>query len=147
MAEFIALGETVEGAASSLCARKWEKKGLKIHPETKKRMLHCVGDRNSSVKVTKESEEVYDQDTQNATSHYHRNVGDLIKADSVDVYVDAKRIDFKTKEGVSGRHGANLIDINKHTIGTIRVPLNNIMHRLSSNLTMLLPQESNTKKK
>lgn len=42
MAKYIGFGETVEGAATDLCSRKWVQKGPKKHPDTNKTMFFCT---------------------------------------------------------------------------------------------------------
>ena len=132
MAKYIGFGETVEGAATDLCSRKWVQKGPKKHPVTNKTMFLYVGDRNTSVEVTKAIGEPEDEELKAKTAHFHRNVGDTLHADSISVFIDSRRgINFITKEGVSGRHGANLASTNTQTIATIKTPLAIFMKALS----------------
>ena len=143
MAKFIAAGETVEGAAADLCSRKWEKKGLKKHPITNKTMFLYVGDRNTSVEITKAIAEPDDEILRSATSHFHRKIGDILDADSISVFLDTKRsIRFVVKEGVSGRHGANIASIRMHTIATIKTPLNNLRKVLDYTPNKLLNEHA-----
>ena len=79
MAKYIGYGETVEGAATDLCSRKWVQKGPKKHPITNKTMFLYVGDRNTSVEVTKAIGEPEDEELKTKTAHFHRNVGDILQ--------------------------------------------------------------------
>ena len=124
MAEYIASGETIEGNAVDFTVRALYKNGLVEHPLTKKTMYRYSADRNATGVITKTRPEPNDKDIKEATSHYHRGLGDKIKADAIEFYTEGFRpIKFVVKEGVSGRHGAQLGSSKSHTIASIKTPI------------------------
>lgn len=115
-------GSIIEGNKCSIVARRVEWKGLKIDPITQKRMMLYELDRNCSVEVLEslnlsEEELIIRRDL-----CVHGEVGDLIKGDAIQVWVDIKRnsLKFDVKEGISARHGASLADTPKRTVGRIK---------------------------
>lgn len=126
------IGDTIEGAATDVVTRKFLKKGLKKHPITQETMMLYSCDLNSKAKITSIINEPSDPEIKKKTSHFHRENGDTISAKSISVYVDFshKSIKADVQEGISGRHGANLFSTNKHTIATIKTPLQNLLKKL-----------------
>ncbi len=124
MAKFIEKGETIEGNAVGIQCRKWIPQGPKKHPIYKKLMALYLTDRNSIAEVLAMMGIPNDSDIQQKTAHYHRNIGDRLEADSIEVYIDKlQSVRPRVKEGASHRHGAQFIDTKYHTIATIRMPL------------------------
>lgn len=124
MAEYIAYGDTIEGDAVDFTVRALYKNGLVEHPLTKKTMYRYSADRNATGIITKIRPEPTEEDIKEATSHYHRNIGDKIKADAIEFYTEGFRpIKFVVQEGVTGRHGAQLGSSKSHTIASIKNPL------------------------
>lgn len=129
MAIFENINDTIEGLKVDCVTRRFERKGLKKHPIYKTIMFLFSCDRNSSANI----KEAFPKDKKqlDGTEHYHREEGDGLKCDAMSVYVNQlKPVVPIVKEGVSGRHGASLIHTNKHTIASIKVPLQNVMTRL-----------------
>lgn len=124
MAEYIAFGETIEGNAVDFTVRALYKKGLVEHPLTKKTMYRYSADRNATGTITKIRPEPTEEDIKKATEHFHRALGDKLKADALDFYTEGFRpIKFIVQEGVTGRHGAQLGSSKSHTIASIKTPL------------------------
>lgn len=126
MGIYIAVGEVIEGAAVDCITRRWDWKGPKKHPITGKRMTLYISDRNSDASITKERPAPDDEEMRNKTSHFHRSLGDTLKADAMSIYVDKMtKITPNVKEGVTHRHGANIAHLTSHTIAEIRTPIDN----------------------
>lgn len=127
MAIYIKEGEIIEGKKAAVIARRAEWKGLKEEPITGKKMTLYELDRNSSVEITEalqlNEEEILIREQMNV----HGEVGDTIKGDAIRLWVDSKRnsLKFDTKEGVSGRHGANLASTNKRTVSKLKYSFEN----------------------
>ena len=131
MAKFIDKGETIEGVAISIQCRKWTHQGLKKHPIYKKTMALYLTDRNSVAEVLAVGETPNDSEIRQKTAHYHRNIGDILEADSIEVYIDKlSSIKPTVKEGASHRHGAQFVNTKCHTIATIRMPLETFKKKL-----------------
>lgn len=127
MAKFINVGDTIEADKAKCIARKFVLGVLKKHPITNKTMLLVTSDRNSNVEVTKACTIAYDEDMQKLTESFHREVGDTLEADSISIYLDARRCPkIDNTEGVSGRHGANYMTADTHTIATVKMPFDNM---------------------
>ncbi|GHT01427.1 hypothetical protein AGMMS49525_02110 [Bacteroidia bacterium] len=123
MSKFINIGDTIEAEHANACVRKLEWKGPRKHPITNECMMLYESNRNSNVEIVK----VYAGEIKKGTEHFHRNMGDILEADSISIYVDSTRREKSdVKEGVSARHGAQLIDIRKRSISTIKYPLHNL---------------------
>lgn len=134
MSEYVLFGETVEGEASNVCTRNQRWEGPHLHPVTKQRMMLYKFIDNSSVEVTKAGIEPDDQELKDATVMWHRNEGDKIRGYHIACYANTKRkLSFEVKEGISGRHGAQLLSINSHTIAAITVPMPNIQPQIEMN--------------
>ena len=129
MGTYTDVGDTIEGKAVDVQTRKLLKKGLKKHPITNETMMLYSCDRNSNAEV-KAAMEIEEEDER--TAHFHREVGDALNADAISVFVDFthKSITGKVKEGASARHGAIFFTTGKHTISTIRTPLQNLLKSL-----------------
>lgn len=141
MTKFIDKGETIEGDAIGLKCRKWIPKGPKRHPVYKKTMTLYLTDRNSSAEIIKARTIPTDKDIQEKTSHYHRDVGDRLEADSIEVYIDRlQSVKPEVKEGASGRHGAQFVNSKWHTAATIRMPLEIFKKKLG--YTALIPESN-----
>lgn len=143
MAIYIKEGEIIEGLKADVIARRAEWKGLKQEPITGKKMMLYELDRNSSVEVTQAMELDGEGLKLRELLGVHGEVGDKIQGDAIRLWVDTKRnsLKFVTKEGVSGRHGANLVSTNKRTIGKIKYSFDNYK-RLFNHSTQV---ESNIK--
>ncbi len=117
---FIDYGHITESSKCDVIARKVVFKRLQKEPITNKAMTLYNLDRNASVEIT----EKYECEGLPESPYIHREVGDKIVADAISLFIDTKRkISFDVKEGVSGRHGANLTDCKYHSIGRINRPL------------------------
>jgi len=124
MAIYINVGEVIEGKTIDCTAKKWLWKGLKKHPITQKRMTLYVTDRTSSASIIKTIDEPTDEKLKEMTKHFHRMEDDKLEADSLSVYVNKiQQITPIVKEGISGRHGAQIIHITEHTIAEVKTPL------------------------
>ena len=124
MTKYINVGETIEGKSISFQIRKWMFKGLKKHPITNKIMTLYETDKNSIAEIIESIEVPEDETLRDKTSYFHRNIGDMLQADSLSIYVDNKRkIIPSVSEGATHRHGAQYVTTKKHTIAHIKVPL------------------------
>lgn len=131
MAVFHNIGDTIEAKTAHCNVRAWDPVALKRHPITQEVMYLYRTDKNSHASVVSSVGLPSDDDIADATSHFHREVGDTLTADALSVFVSCKRaIRYKVKEGESHRHGAQLISIPYHTIATIKMPLANMMKKL-----------------
>ncbi|MDR0864296.1 MAG: hypothetical protein LBO74_05110 [Candidatus Symbiothrix sp.] len=119
MAKYINTGDTIEAEHTDACSRKIEWKGLRKHPITNENMTLYECDRNSTAEIIKIHEGVI----KDGTEHFHRENGDILEADAIRIYIASPRKErVYLKEGVSGRHGAQFIDIRKRSISTIKYP-------------------------
>lgn len=84
-------------------------------------------DRNSSVEITEALQLNEEEILIRKQMNVHGEVGDTIKGDAIRLWVDSKRnsLKFDTKEGVSGRHGANLASTNKRTVSKLKYSFEN----------------------
>lgn len=129
MAIFENVNDTIEGKKVDCTTRRFERKGLKKHPVYGTVMFLFSCDRNSSAEIVEAFPDSYE--CKEGTEIYHRAEGDGLKCDAMSVFVNQlKPVVPIVKEGVSGRHGASLIHTTRHTIATIKVPLQNVMSRL-----------------
>ena len=119
MSKYIKPGEFVDGKKCAVVTRKYDFKGPHRDPLTNSIMMLYELSRNCSVEVTQK----HDDDIERITG-VHYIVGDIIEAESIQMWVDTKRdnVGFVVKEGVTATHGANLADTKKRTIGTIKYP-------------------------
>lgn len=115
-------GSIVEGGKCSIMARRVEWKGLKYDPITGAKMTLYELDRNCSVEVLESLNLTQDDLGIRKKLYVNGNVGDLIKGDAIQVWVDTKRnsLKFGVKEGVSARHGASLAKTSKRTVGRLK---------------------------
>mgnify|MGYP003486505404 FL=1 len=127
MAIYIKEGEIIEGKKAAVVARRAEWKGLKEEPITGKKMTLYELDRNSSVEITEALQLNEEEILIRKQMNVHGEVGDTIKGDAIRLWVDSKRnsLKFDTKEGVSGRHGANLASTNKRTVSKLKYSFEN----------------------
>ncbi len=127
MAIYIKEGEIIEGKKAAVIARRAEWKGLKEEPITGKKMTLYELDRNSSVEITEALQLNEEEILIRKQMNVHGEVGDTIKGDAIRLWVDSKRnsMKFDTKEGVSGRHGANLASTNKRTVSKLKYSFEN----------------------
>ena len=124
---YIKEGEIIEGKKAAVVARRAEWKGLKEEPITGKKMTLYELDRNSSVEITEALQLNEEEILIRKQMNVHGEVGDTIKGDAIKLWVDSKRnsLKFDTKEGVSGRHGANLASTNKRTVSKLKYSFEN----------------------
>lgn len=127
MAIYIKEGEIIEGKKADVIARRAEWKGLREEPITGRKMTLYELDRNSSVKITEALQLNEEEILIRKQMNVHGEVGDTIKGDAIRLWVDSKRnsLKFNTKEGVSGRHGANLVSTNKRTVSKLKYSFDN----------------------
>ena len=127
MAIYIKEGEIIEGKKAAVIARRAEWKGLKEEPITGKKMTLYELDRNSSVEITEALQLNEEEILIRKQMNVHGEVGDTIKGDAIRLWVDSKRnsLKFDTKEGVSGRHGANHASTNKRTVSKLKYSFEN----------------------
>lgn len=127
MAIYINEGEIIEGIKADVIARRAEWKGLKREPITGKLMTLYELDRNCSVEIVEALELDEEGKAMREQLGVHGKVGDRIQGDAIRLWVDIKRnaLKFNTKEGISGRHGANLVTTNKRTIGKLKYSFDN----------------------
>lgn len=118
MTKHINIGDTIEAEHADAISRNIRWKGLKVHPVTKELMMLYECDRNSFVEVIKKCSSFLICECQ---------VGDQLEADAISIYIKTKRkLKIYVKEGVTGRHGAQFLDIRERNISTIRTPLFNL---------------------
>lgn len=128
------VNDTIEGEKVEVVTRRLESKGLVKHPVLGKTMIRYSCDRNSSAEVKEQGVVPEDEKLRNATSYYHRAVGDRLECDAMSVYIDQKKpVRSTVKEGVSGRHGASKFSTSKQTVANITTPLDNALKRLGMN--------------
>lgn len=126
MSEHIAPGDMVEGQKTKINARRIEfkKRSLQKHEITKKMMVSYSMDRNCTVEVA-EQVKLSEEEKKNREKYpIFGEVGDLIRADAIRLYVAGMRdiLGGDVKEGVSHRHGATVVSCPHHVIGKIQVP-------------------------
>jgi hypothetical protein len=123
MSKFINIGDTIEAEYADACSRKFEWKGFRRHPITDERMMLYECYRNSTAEIIK----AYAGVIKKGTEHFHRDAGDILEADAISIYIESARKEkIYIKEGVSGRHGSQFIDIRERSISTIKYPLQNL---------------------
>lgn len=136
------VGDTIEGQAVDCTGKVFYPKGLKKHPTTKQTMKLYTTDRTSQAVVRIEGVIPNDEGLKKATQYFHRNVDDKVTGDALCVYTDLKttiKIDvLHGKEGASHRHGTQFVSFRKHTIATVRVPLQNILKKLGRSNNSLI---------
>ena len=146
MAVYNNLGETIEGKAVDFDGRVILFQGAKKHPLTKETMKLYTTDRNSHAVVRKAGIEPKDAKVKEVTSLFHRNVEDKVTADSLSVYTDLRakvRIEVLHGEGASGQHGTNFARVNDHTIASVKMPLQNLLKKISiSNNTLTIEKNA-----
>lgn len=131
MAVFINPGDTIEGNAIDFVAKAWRKTGPIEHPLTKKTMYRYTTDRTSTATITKACPSPTDDDIKAATEHYHREEGDQLKADALEIFTEGVRpMKVTVLGGVSGRHKSQVASSTTHTIATIKTPLSTYIHLL-----------------
>ena len=136
MAIFKAAGDTIAGDKVYVQTRKWTPGAYVLFDEINKKLYRYHTDRNSKAVVEKSTDV-------SIPNNYHKEVGDELQCDSLNVYVDCRRtIRISNSEGMSHRHGGNYCDINKFTIARISMPFQNAMKELSENLSRALYNKS-----
>ncbi len=125
--KYIDFNDTVEGAKCDVAARKqtFRRGGLVKDPIANKIVSTYSLDKNATVEVIESLSLTEEELTYRKEKNIHNNVGDTIVADAIKLYVQGvgNCLKFDVKEGVSGRHGAQLTRTKHRTIGTIQVPL------------------------
>lgn len=130
MAEFVNIGDMVEGSKCEIYTRKEEFKGLREDPITHKRMMVYELDRNCSVEVTAKLDLSDEDSKKRVEMGVHGDIGDKLKADAITLYVDEKKkLKVEVKEGQTGTHGGRLISTKKRTVGEIKYPFQNIQSK------------------
>jgi len=133
MATYIKAGDTIEGDKVDIDVRKWTPSIIVENPSVKKRMYRYSTDKNSKARILKTHIVDNDPEIIEATKDYHREVGDELSCDSMKIYVDSlRKITPKVEEGATGRHGANFVTTDKHTIATISTPLANLQKAIAA---------------
>lgn len=128
-AEFVNIGDAVEGSKVEIYTRKETWKGMRLDPMTKKVMMVCELERNCSAEITEtvnltdEQRDVHDKYANSVGITLHRDLGDKLKAFAITVYTDAKkRLPVEVKEGQTSTHGGHLISCSKYTLAIIKYP-------------------------
>ena len=100
-------------------------KGPKYDPVTNQLMMLYELDLNCSLEVTKEMVFETDEERELRTQlKVHTNLGDILKAKKMQMYVDTKSsLRHVVKEGVSATHGAHIYNIPERTVGKIKYSL------------------------
>ena len=76
-------------------------------------------------------DEPEDDSIKEATKDFHRNLGDALTADAVELYLEFKgKVSTHVEEGVTARHGATIFSTKGHSVATIRTPLQNLLKKL-----------------
>jgi len=116
------MGELLAALQASVKTRSCEWKGLVKDPIYNRMMTLYELKRNSSVEVTKT---ISDELRDSTPTNVHTDVGDILMADSISLFVDTRRnsLRFVVKEGESGRHGAQLATTSMLTVAKIKYPL------------------------
>lgn len=129
MAEYVNIGDAIEGTKVELYTRNETWKGMRLDPMTNKVMLVCELDRNCSAVITEvvslsdDARKDHDDYAEKNGIKIHRNMGDKLKAFAITVYTDAKRrLPIEVKEGQTSTHGGHLISCKKYTFATIKYP-------------------------
>lgn len=128
-AEFVNIGDAVEGSNVEIYTRKETWKGMRLDPMTKKVMMVCELERNCSAAITEtvnlidEQRDAHDKYANSVGITLHRDLGDKLKAFAITVYTDAKkRLPVEVKEGQTSTHGGHLISCPKYTLAIIKYP-------------------------
>lgn len=131
MATYNNIGDTIEGLALDGNTRRWEPKGLVKNPKYNKAMKLFSCDRNSHAQIASTISEPTDPTIKGNTSGFHREVGDALTADAIEVWIDSKgKESHMVKEGITARHGATIFSTKGHSIAVIRTPLQNLLKKL-----------------
>lgn len=132
MAKYICPGDTIEGDAIEVVARKIVPTSAVKRSDVKKTMFGYYTDKNSWAKVTKTHIPDEDEDIINATVNYHRSVGDELECDGLKVYADQRRpVRINHTEGVTASHGANYASFTIHTIARIQTPIQSLQKAIA----------------
>lgn len=124
MGKLVNKDDTIEADHLDICSRKIDWKGLRKHPDTEKLMMLYECRRNSNTFIVK----AYSGKIEKGTEHYHRNEDDFLEGDTISVYTNSKRKEnHYVKEGVSGRHGSQFLDLRNRTIATIKYPIESLI--------------------
>lgn len=138
MAEYIELGETVDGKKCDVYTRRKDFKGLRREPKTGAMMVLYELDRNCSAEITVEHSEDFER-----LDGVHYSKGDKIKGDAIQLWVDSKRdcVKFEVKEGITATHGGHVANTKKRAIGMIKYPFSIYDNLLGYNAKPLLKQK------
>ena len=125
--KFIDFNDTVEGAKCDVTTRKqtFRRCGAVKDPIANEIVSTYSLDKNATVEVIESLSLTEEELKYRKEKNIHNDVGDTIIADAIKLYVQGigNCLKFTAKEGVSGRHGAQLTRTKHRTIGTIQVPL------------------------
>lgn len=134
MVKLINRGDTLLAKHLDGHARKIEWKGTRKHPVTKQNLMLYECDRNTLLKIT----QAHTGELPEGAEKFYKEVGDEIEAYSVSMYVDSlRREKFPVKEGVTARHGAQMIALRKYNISTIKTPLPNFKEIVLKKVALL----------
>ena len=126
MSQHISPGDMVEGQKTKIEARKilFKNRSLQKHEITKKFMVTYNMDRNCSVEVIEKIELTEAEMKNRAELPIYGEVGESLIADAIRLYVNGMRdiLGVTIKEGVSHRHGANIVHCPYHAIAKIQTP-------------------------
>lgn len=140
------VGDTIEGLAVDCDGRVFKAQGVKKHPVTKRTMKLYITDRNSHAVVAKAGVIPEDENLKSVTCDFHRNVGDKITGDALSIYTDLRgAVKIETvhgQESATHRHGTQYANIRKHTIATVKMPLQNLMKQLGFSNNSLTVQDN-----
>lgn len=137
MATYNDIGDVIEGLAIDGRTRRWQAKGLVKNNKYNKTMKLFSCDRNSHAVVSGIIPEPLDDEIKTNTASFHREIGDSLTADAIDVWTDIKgKVSIKVEEGVSARHGATIFYSRGHSIAVIRTPLQNLLKKLGYTQTL-----------
>lgn len=130
MAEYVNIGEKVEGAKCGIYTRREDFKGLRQDPITHKAMIVYELSLNCSVEVIKKLPLSDVEAKLREDMGVHTELSDKLKADSITLYVAEKRkLKIEVKEGQTSTHGGHLFSTKKRTIGEIKYPFQNIQSK------------------
>ena len=129
MAEFVNIGDAIEGSKVEIYTRKETWKAPRLDPMTNKIMMVCELEKNCSAEITEalalpdDVRKKRDEKAQKDGLTVHRDIGDKLKASAITVYTDSKRrLLVEVKEGMTATHGGHLISCPKYTFASIKYP-------------------------
>ncbi len=129
MAEFVNIGDAIEGSKVEIYTRKETWKAPRLDPMTNKIMMVCELEKNCSAEITEvlslpeEVREKRDKKAKENGMTVHRELGDKLKAFAITVYIDSRRrLPVEVREGMTSTHGGRLISCPKYTFASIKYP-------------------------